>query len=708
MPRDCVGVQELRAYLVGDLSERQAQTISEHLETCPDCEAAARRLDDHTDPMIVSLQRALAPDAGRHVVLPRDGIATPRETQHTVEQGLRDTQESNPPQCPTNIGGYELLEELGRGGMGIVYKARQIAVDRIVALKMILRGHLASPDELQRFRAEAAAAAQFDHPNIIPLHEVGEHDGRPFFSMKWIEGDSLAERIADLRTNIRAAVNMLATVARAVHYAHQRGIIHRDLKPANILIDGQQRPHVSDFGLARPTEGGSGQTQTGMIIGTPSYMAPEQASGKKDVTTAADVYSLGAILYELLTGRPPFKAETPLETVLQVIDANPQSPHAIDSKIDRDLELICLKCLAKDPQDRYGSAEALAADLEHWLAHEPISARPASLAALMRLWIRHNFGSAGWIAVIGLIFGLFGGVIGWMRGDQVLFGAAAQEAFRQLPHVHPPWFMTIWTIPAWLQSLLYFANLALMGTTGLIVARLVRPKNRGADVAAGVVVGFVYGATHFVFSSAALFSGVIALQNTQDDLRVLSDAAFADATPASQSISEAATQTHSSDVLLAKYPDLRSIPSGERGAILYQKIRADLIGGLPLGIWLAALFAVSFSLLIFTIQVMAAGPLLRLRLTRFATVLGYLERAIPATVLIVMTPSFIVAVALADRLFADLNMDMPRVVLSYLPMFGLLVLAIAATWRGWPGPLRLLLHVGWLLGAGIPTALWSL
>jgi hypothetical protein len=198
------------------------------------------------------------------------------------------------------------------------------------------------------------------------------------------------------------------------------------------------------------------------------------------------------------------------------------------------------------------------------------------------------------------------------------------------------------------------------------------------------------------------------VHNIQDDLLILSDVVWEDATPSHPSIPEAAAGPLASDALLGKYPDLRSVRSGERGAILYQKIRADLIGSLPVGIWLAALFAIPFSLFIFTVQVMAAGPLLRLRLTRSATVLGYLERAIPATVLIAMGPSFIMALALADRLSADFNIDMPRVVLSYLPMFGLLILSIAATWRGWPGPLRFLLHVGWLLGASIPTALWSL
>jgi tRNA A-37 threonylcarbamoyl transferase component Bud32 len=274
------------------------------------------------------------------------------------------------------VAGYEILSELGRGGMGVVYKARQKSLNRLVALKMILAGEHAGPEALERFRTEAEAVARLQHPNIVQVYEVGEQDGQPFFSLEFIDGGSLADRLTGAPLPARHAAQLVQTLARTMHTTHQQGIVHRDLKPANILLTGDGLPMITDFGLAKQLGGSKAKTQSGAILGTPSYMAPEQAAGHtRQIGPAADVYSLGAILYELVTGRPPFQAESPMETLLQVLERDPAPPRLLNPKVDRDLETICLKCLEKDPAQRYAGAAELAGDLGHYLDGETIAAR---------------------------------------------------------------------------------------------------------------------------------------------------------------------------------------------------------------------------------------------------------------------------------------------------------------------------------------------
>lgn len=284
-----------------------------------------------------------------------------------------------------DLGDYELIELIGRGGMGVVFRARQKSLDRTVAVKMIQAPHGATAEQLRRFRNEAKAAAALSHPNIVRVFDAGERDGQLFFAMQLVEGMSLSERLREGPLDEEEAARLVRSIARAVQHLHDHGIVHRDLKPSNILLDQQGRPYVTDFGLAKFAQAEGDRTQSGIIAGTPSYMAPEQASpGRTPVGPAADVYSLGAILYELLTGRPPFREESPLDTILRVLDGDPTPPRRLRPQTSAALEDVCLRCLEKSPRDRYATAADLADDLERHLRGDPLETH--SLGAVGRIW----------------------------------------------------------------------------------------------------------------------------------------------------------------------------------------------------------------------------------------------------------------------------------------------------------------------------------
>ena len=311
------------------------------------------------------------------------------------------------------IDGYEIIEWLGEGGMGVVYKAKQLGLNRLVALKMIRGGSQARSDYFTRFRLEAELVARLRHPNIIQIYETGEAGGLPFVALELLDGGSLEQKLGGNPQPARQAAEIMMTLARAMQVAHEAGIIHRDLKPSNVMYTSDGVPRITDFGLAKRVDSDDGQTRSGQIMGTPSYMAPEQARGhSRDVGPAADVYALGAILYEMLTGRPPFKAETAMETVRQVLEEEPVTPSRLVPRVPRDLETICLKCLHKEPARRYATAGAMADDLKRYLDGEPIAARRTPAWERAAKWVRRRpVVAASWFAAVALAVGLVGGII---------------------------------------------------------------------------------------------------------------------------------------------------------------------------------------------------------------------------------------------------------------------------------------------------------
>ena len=392
------GDEELLATLVDELSELRgpaAQATLEHLAA--DHPRLAGQLRELFAAMMVT--DAVAEHS---VVFAPDGRGSDRSGGSGTSSSAERTVTGSWPSAgtgmlpgvtplPAAFGDYELLEEIGRGGMGVVYRAVQKSLGRTVAIKMLLRRDLATAADLSRFRSEAEAAAQLDHPGIVSIFEVGECDGHPFYSMQLVEGTTLAKRLRQGPLPAREAAGLLAKVADAVQAAHARGVLHRDLKPSNILIDGSGEPHVSDFGLAKRLEADESVTHTGAILGTPCYMSPEQAAGSRgDVGPTSDVWSLGTILYQMLTGRPPFQASSPMDTLLAVLESDPPVPRSIDRHVDRDLEMIALKSLQKPQELRYQSAAELATDLRAFLAGEPVAARHGGFADIFARLFRET------------------------------------------------------------------------------------------------------------------------------------------------------------------------------------------------------------------------------------------------------------------------------------------------------------------------------
>ena len=471
------------------------------------------------------------------------------------------------------FGNYTLVDELARGGMGVVYRARDDRLNRTVALKMILSGRFAAEEDIRRFYQEAEAAANLDHSGIVPIYDIGEHEGHHYFAMKLIEGGSLAERLPELRKNPRECVELIAKMARAVHYAHQRGILHRDIKPANILIDTDGSPLLSDLGLAKDTKTDSGLTHTGAVVGTPGYMPPEQAEGKKEITTAADIYAVGAILYEVLTGKPPHAGDTVVETLRRVIDENPDAPRSINRKVNRTLELICMKCLEKNPNDRYSSAGALADDLENWLEDKPVSVRPPSVGSIFGNTLRQAFRSVLGAALIGLGAGAIASTITWLC---FLAGELSdgRDVYKELPSEPFSPLIYLPSLPDSFFVPLAIAVLVMLVMIGLVITAIVRPKPGAQAVAVGLVAGLMMTISTYCLSSGFLAIAMKTHNPMSGEARLMAQA----------TVGTEVQKARGERLILRKYPDLAKVDAEERAGILVGKFMIDSLTRTPTAI----------------------------------------------------------------------------------------------------------------------------
>jgi serine/threonine protein kinase len=538
------------------------------------------------------------------------------------------------------FGDYELVDEIARGGMGVVFRARQVSLNRPVAVKMILAGEFATPEDVSRFRAEAESAANLDHPGIVPIYEIGQCEGHHYFSMKFIEGESLAQRLKRegwqlsdgangrqpppiRQTELRSRVQLVADVAKAIHFAHQRGIIHRDLKPANILIDKEGLPHVTDFGLAKSLSTDSELTRTGAIVGTPSYMAPEQAGGGgKHVTTAADIYGLGAILYAVLTGRPPFEGATPLEILLQVRERPPVSPRLLCAAVDSDLEVICLKCLAKEADERYRSAGELADDLERWIKGEPIQAAPPSLTRLLRRWFSEHFRAAAMLLLLGFVIGCLvcEPAINVLAHNLSPFLSIYRGQFGQLDP--PGVLIAISSYP----RILGLVGLPLLVPCyfgmGWFADWLARPKDHAAAVISGAFLGSVAAVTAFLVAIGWQSLIQVAIWPSKADLELLAATIDGDST-----FSDGRT-------LQDAFPGEQ--PQSNRARLVVKKIMADIQSRIPLGLGIGFLFSIGALLLPAACQTWLAFALRSRGDSRLWQFLHLVELSVPATITLVI------------------------------------------------------------------------
>ncbi|MCA9263168.1 MAG: protein kinase [Planctomycetales bacterium] len=585
------------------------------------------------------------------------------------------------------LGPYQLIEELARGGMGVVYRAFDTRLQRTVALKTILTGNLASGEEVQRFRIEAEASAKLDHPHIVPIYEVGQHDRTHFFVMKYLPGGNLADQLSAVREDPRRAAQLLLDVACAVEHAHQRGILHRDLKPQNIMLDEHGQPYVTDFGLAKfsqptgPHESDSGLTRTGAILGTPSYMAPEQALGQIAVTTACDIYALGAILYESITGQRPYQGKSAMDTVLLVMRGELIPPRQVNPAVPAELALVCQKCLAKDPADRYSTAAELASDLQAFLNGEPISVAPPTWRGLLALWLRRHARVAASTAVTGMLFGAILSSSWWLALTN-----NPDLPYERLPSVQRLAMHRV--VPEFVIRNAMLGSLVSMSMVGLVATLLGRQKDMASDLVVGLTVGLIMTMCVLPVAVCGPFQ-TFALPATMTDLDLL------------LSGSGRGTDVDATD-MTERYPDMHAVAPRERRVILARKILEDLMSNLVIttaitvGVSLAICLSVSMS------STLLAGALWRRAERARDIIFPYVELSLPMSLFAILATLPLLGglagmsvTGFFGSLF-NVVMDGRTVFVWLLAAMGTMLAATALAWRASSPRVRVASQACWI------------
>lgn len=519
---------------------------------------------------------------------------------------------------PRLFGGYRLVEEIARGGMGVVYRARHQKLGREVAMKVILSGQFASANDVRRFEMEAESAASLDHPGIVPIYEIGECQGHHFFTMKLIEGGTLAKKMSDLRKDLPGFVAIIAQVAEAIDYAHRRGILHRDIKPANILLDTEGHPLVTDLGLAKRAETNADITGTGAIVGTPSYMPPEQASASKEITTSVDIFAIGAILYEGLTGRPPHIGDSPIATLMLAAKGLIRPPSDINRKCDRVLELICMKCLSRDPKERYVSSSILANDLRCWLAGEAVSVRPKSFVSVLGDLLVNQLRSTMGAVLIGIVGGFITGLPFYSSLALRLFGRSdarfnLTRLRNEMPNLSA---VDAWWLhpPEWTSQIGFPISLLASLFLGMLIQWLVRPKETRQAIAIALVTGLLMTIVQFSMYGIAADWQTFRLANAEQ-IDWLAQASMGPESDRQRAIER----------LNAAFPDLETADRNTRADLLGKAISVKIMLASPASFLGVLSVCLAFSTIYCVGGTVHCNRLLTQEFSRFEVFVRYLE-----------------------------------------------------------------------------------